>query len=192
MFQYFALYKPYEVLSQFSPEKNKRTLKDCIQVPSDVYPVGRLDYDSEGLLILTNDPTINAAILHPSNAHERSYLVQVDGQITNDAVARLGKGVIINVDGKSYKTRPARVQLLEAPPEVPERYPPIRFRKNIPTSWIKLTLKEGKNRQVRKMTAATGFPTLRLIRMSIGKLDITGWQPGEIRQFSKQELLSWL
>lgn len=192
MFQYFALYKPYEVLSQFSPEGDKRTLKDCIQVPSDVYPVGRLDYDSEGLLLLTNDPSINAAILHPSNAHERTYLVQVDGQITKNAAAQMESGVVINLNGKSYKTRPARVQILDESPAVPERYPPIRFRKNIPTSWIRLTLKEGKNRQVRKMTAATGYPTLRLIRVSIGKLDITGWQPGELHRFSKKELLSWL
>jgi 23S rRNA pseudouridine2457 synthase len=190
MFYYFALYKPFEVLSQFSPEGNKKTLKDCMDVPTDVYPVGRLDYDSEGLLILTNDKSLNAALLLPSQAHERTYLVQVEGRITVEAMNALSTSVTISVNGKQYKTRPAKLSLLSAEPTIPDRFPAIRYRKNIPTSWIRLTLTEGKNRQVRKMTAAVGFPTLRLIRYSIGNFNIEGWSSGELRSFSKKELFS--
>lgn len=189
MFYYYALYKPYEVLTQFSPEQNKKTLKDCIDVPVDVYPVGRLDYDSEGLLLLTNDTSLNAALLHPKHSHERTYLVQVEGQITATAIQMLEKGVTINVNGKSYRTMPAKASLLQAAPDLPDRNPPIRFRKNIPTSWISLALSEGKNRQVRKMTAAVGFPTLRLVRYRIGKLNVAGWESGELRKYSRKEFL---
>jgi 23S rRNA pseudouridine2457 synthase len=190
MLYYFALYKPYQVLSQFSAEGNKKTLKNFADVPADVYPVGRLDYDSEGLLILTNDSSLNAALLLPQRAHERTYLVQVEGLVTPNALAALASGVVINVDGKKYKTLPSKVGQLEIQPQLPERHPPIRFRKNIPTSWIRLTLKEGKNRQVRKMTAAVGFPTLRLVRHSIGQLNIEGWASGELRQFTRNELFA--
>ena len=190
MFHYYALYKPYEVLTQFSPGENKKTLKDCIDVPVDVYPVGRLDYDSEGLLLLTNDKSINAALLHPDHSHKRTYLVQVDGQISPAAIQLLEKGISINVNGKTYRTKPAKAAVLKTEPHLPERVPPIRFRKNIPTSWISLTLAEGKNRQVRKMTAAVGYPTLRLVRYSIGKLNLAGWESGELRKYSKQEFMN--
>lgn len=190
MHQYFVLYKPYEVLSQFSKEGDKKTLKDICMVPTDVYPVGRLDYDSEGLLLLTNDKSMNAALLHPSKKHERTYLVQVEGSITDQALQQLQNGVEISVNGERYQTKPARVKLLKDAPDLPERFPPIRFRKNIPTSWIELTLTEGKNRQVRRMTAKTGFPTLRLIRYQIGKLCAKGWIPGEFRSYTKKEIES--
>lgn len=172
MFHYFIVYKPFKVLSQFSSVENKKTLSDIFDVPSDVYPVGRLDYDSEGLLLLTNDSSLNQKLLNPSNAHEREYWVQVEGDIHQDALQRLSKGVVINVAGTMYHTKPCKAVKFEEEPIVPVRSPPIRFRKNIPTSWIKLILTEGKNRQVRKMTATVGFPTLRLIRYRVEKLTI--------------------
>ena len=133
---------------------------DFFDVEKDVYPIGRLDYDSEGLLILTNDKQLNHRLLNPSFAHMREYWVQVDGAINDNAINILQQGVSINIDGKLYNTKPAIAMLL-SDPIVCERDPPIRFRKDIPTSWISLILTEGKNRQVRKMTAAVGFPTLR-------------------------------
>ena len=192
MHRYFILYKPFNVLSQFSPQEGKKTLKDFFSVPSDLYPVGRLDYDSEGLLLLTNDTQLNHRLLHPQFAHEREYWVQVEGQIDPSAIDRLQAGVLITVNGKSYKTRPARVTLLPVPPPVPERIPPIRYRAQIPTSWIKMELGEGKNRQVRKMTAGVGFPTLRLIRYRIEKIDTEGLQPGEMKEMKKALIYSLL
>lgn len=192
MFNYFILYKPFEVLSQFSRDGDKRTLKDFCEVPKDVYPVGRLDYDSEGLLFLTNDKAMNAALLQPSKAHARTYLVQVEGLITTAALQQLEAGVEIALDGVSYKTRPAKARLLKEEPALPERIPPIRYRKNSPTSWIELTLTEGKNRQVRRMTAKLGFPTLRLVRYQIGKIRMDGWNSGELRSYSKKEIESLL
>jgi 23S rRNA pseudouridine2457 synthase len=185
---YYIVYKPYQVLCQFSAEGDKKTLKDFFDVPKDVYPVGRLDYDSEGLLLLTNDTSVNHALLHPSKAHERNYWVQVEGSITKEAIQQLAKGVTISVDGKAHHTKPCKANALAAAPKVPERNPPIRFRKNVPDSWLQLTLTEGKNRQVRKMTAAVGFPTLRLVRYSIGHLTIEGLEPGDIREITGSEI----
>lgn len=190
--QYYLIYKPYQVLTQFSREGNKQTLADYFDVPRDVYPVGRLDYDSEGLLLLTNDKTLNHRLLNPQFAHEREYWIQVDGAVTPAAVKELEKGVDINVDGKLYRTRPAKAWLLETAPEVPDRHPPIRFRKNIPAPWIRIILQEGKNRQVRKMTAAVGFPTLRLIRYRMEGLHITGMQPGDMRALQQAEVMQEL
>jgi 23S rRNA pseudouridine2457 synthase len=186
--QYFILYKPFQVLSQFTSQEDKRTLKDLSPVPGDLYPVGRLDYDSEGLLILTNDAALNHRLLNPQFAHEREYWIQVEGEAGQTAVDQLQEGVIISVDGKPYQTKPCQAALFEGDPEVPERYPPIRYRAHIPTSWISLVLKEGKNRQVRKMTAKAGFPTLRLIRRRIEKISIEGLQPGEMWEMQKQEI----
>jgi 23S rRNA pseudouridine2457 synthase len=185
---YCIIYKPFNVLSQFTSQEGKQTLKDFFDVPPDVYPVGRLDYDSEGLLILTNDKSINHKLLNPTNEHIREYWVQVDGAITADAIDQLQKGVSIAVDGKKYHTKKCSAALFKTVPVVPERNPPIRFRANIPAPWIKMQLTEGKNRQVRKMTAAVGFPTLRLIRRSIEKCSIEGLQPGDIRLLTKNEL----
>ena len=192
MHQYYVVYKPFQVLSQFSPQEGKRSLKDFFSVPGDVYPVGRLDFDSEGLLILTNDTTLNHRLLNPRFAHEREYWVQVDGAITPMAIQTLAAGVTINVDGKPYRTRRCIVQQFEEPPAVPERDPPIRYRANIPTSWIRLSLTEGKNRQVRKMTAQVGFPTLRLIRYRLEKLSLDGINPGEMRSLSRNDIYSML
>lgn len=177
-FQYFIIYKPFQVLCQFSPVEGKQTLADYFDVPKDVYPVGRLDFDSEGLLLLTNDKSMNQLLLNPSKAHEREYWVQVEGKIAPEALQQLCNGVNINIDGKLHKTLPAKAVALTEEPDLPPRNPPIRFRKNIPTSWLSITLHEGKNRQVRRMTAAVGFPTLRLVRWRMGKLTIDNLQPG--------------
>ena len=163
--QYYIFNKPFQVLSQFSAEGDKRTLFDYFpHFPKNIYPVGRLDYDSEGLLLLTDDKPLTHLLLDPAFAHPRTYWVQVEGTITEEAARQLEQGVNISIDGKQYRTKKATVKILKEFPDVTERNPPIRFRKNIPTSWIALTLTEGKNRQVRRMTAATGYPTLRLIR----------------------------
>jgi len=180
--RYFIVYKPFNVLSQFTSHEGKPTLKNFFSVPADVYPVGRLDFDSEGLLLLTNDKQLNHRLLDPKFAHEREYWVQVDGQINEAALQRLRSGVTINIDGKLYTTRHCQVELFDTEPEVPVRDPPIRYRAHIPTSWIKMVLREGKNRQVRKMTAQAGFPTLRLIRHRIGNITLNGLQPGEMRE----------
>ncbi|NML19711.1 pseudouridine synthase [Pseudoflavitalea sp. G-6-1-2] len=185
MLRYFVIYKPFQVLSQFTSEEGKQCLSDYFKVPSDVYPVGRLDYDSEGLLLLTNDKSVNHRLLHPSFAHEREYWVQVEGSITNEAIQLLSSGITISIDGKNHRTKPARAIRFEEEPNVPPRNPPIRFRQNIPTSWISLSLTEGKNRQVRRMTAKTGFPTLRLIRYRIGHLTIDRLAPGEMQELSR-------
>lgn len=184
MFQYIIFHKPYQVLSQFSREGDKKTLQEFFpHLQKDIYPVGRLDFDSEGLLLLTNDKALNHRLLDPAYAHKRTYHVQVDGAINEEALNNIRKGVVIQVDGKPYKTKPAEVHLPENEPEVAERDPPVRYRKSIPTSWIALTLTEGKNRQVRRMTAAVGFPTLRLIRYSIGSVTIDGLQPGMYKKY---------
>ncbi len=174
------------VLSQFSAEGEKKTLADFFQgISKDIYPVGRLDYDSEGLLLLTNDKQLTHQLLEPKFAHQRTYYVQLEGEITDDAVEQLNKGVLININGKEHKTKPAVAKKITAP-DVEERNPPVRFRKNIPTSWISLTLTEGKNRQVRRMTAKVGYPTLRLIRYSIGKVTIDNLSPGTYKEIDAQ------
>lgn len=188
MLHYFITYKPFNTLSQFSSVENKQTLSKFFSVPKDVYPVGRLDYDSEGLLILTNDKKLNHHLLNPLYVHKREYWVQVDGAITSQAIQQLCNGVEINVNGKMYKTKKAIAEIINEEIIVPERNPPIRFRKEIPASWIKLFLTEGKNRQVRKMTAKVGFPTLRLIRYSIEQLSVDNMQPGEIIQLSQKTI----
>lgn len=180
------------MLSQFTSQEGKKTLKDFFDVPVDVYPVGRLDYDSEGLLILTNDKKLNNYLLNPLLAHEREYWVQVENIITQQAIDELQNGIRINISGKFYQTKKCKVQKFINPPQVAERFPPIRTRKNIPESWIKIILTEGKNRQVRKMTAAVGFPTLRLIRHRIEKLTLTHLQPGEMKILSQSELYNLL
>lgn len=188
MHRYFIIYKPYRVLTQFTAQDDKATLADYFNVPENAYPVGRLDYDSEGLLILTNDAALNHRLLTPQHKHEREYWVQVEENISSEAIEKLQKGVIISVDGKKHKTLPCKSYLFAEPPLVAERIPAIRFRKNIPVSWISLTLTEGKNRQVRRMTAAVGYPTLRLIRFRIAKLTLQNMQPGDIKELTKEEV----
>jgi 23S rRNA pseudouridine2457 synthase len=187
MFSYYLFYKPYQVLSQFSPEGEKQTLAHFLPgLQKNIYPVGRLDYDSEGLLVLTNDKQLTHRLLSPEFAHSKTYLVQVEGAITTQAIQQLQQGVTINVNGP-YKTLPATAGIVDTEPNLPERNPPIRFRRNIPTSWLRLSITEGKNRQVRKMTAAVGFPTLRLVRYSIGHITIEGMQPGDCIAINMQQ-----
>ncbi len=182
---YIIFNKPYDVLSQFTPDlPGQRTLAQ-FDLPEDVYPAGRLDKDSEGLLLLTNDGPLIKKLLDPAQGHERTYLVQVEGIPDEAALEKLRSGVTIS----GYTTRPASVELLLTPPEVPERAKPIRMRKAIPTSWLRLTLVEGKNRQVRHMTAAVGHPTLRLIRISIGELTIEGLEEGKWRRAERETIL---
>lgn len=186
-YRYIIFYKPYGVLSQFTQDTpTQRTLKDYIEVP-EVYPVGRLDWDSEGLLLLTNNGKLQHRLSHPQFGHERTYWVQVERIPDGEAIASLVEGVVI----QDYRTRKAHVHLLSEEPPLPERDPPIRFRLNVPTAWLEMTLTEGKNRQVRRMTAAVGFPTLRLVRVSIGNLRLDGMQPGQWRELtpSEQKLL---
>jgi 23S rRNA pseudouridine2457 synthase len=191
-YQYFAIYKPFHVLSQFSTSDDRHTLKDFFHVPTSVYPVGRLDYDSEGLLILTDDPQLNHQLLHPSFAHEREYWVQVEGDIGEQGLQQMLSGLTITIDGKPWLAKARIAEKFNELPPVSERTPPIRFRKNIPSSWIRLTLTEGKNRQVRKMTAKAGYPTLRLIRYRIGGLELASLSPGNMLSMKRQELYSLL
>lgn len=181
------------MMSQFSREGDKPTLADLsFSFPKDIYPVGRLDADSEGLLLLTNDSFLNNRLLNPKFKHQRTYFVQVEGQITPEAIQQLERGVTISIDGKPHCTLPAKAQALVNEPLLPERNPPIRFRQSIPTSWIALTLHEGKNRQVRRMTAAVGFPTLRLVRWAIEGLKLGAMQPAEIIEVKKEWLFKKL
>lgn len=154
--------------------------------PREVYPVGRLDKDSEGLLLITDDKWLNHHLLNPRFGHQRTYYAQVEGVPTPEALKQLKSGVTINVDGSDYKTKPALAKILDPTPLLPERDPPIRYRAAIPDTWIELTLIEGKNRQVRKMTAAVGFPTLRLVRYSMEKINISGMEVGEIRELDQE------
>jgi 23S rRNA pseudouridine2457 synthase len=185
-YRYILFYKPYGVLSQFTDNAagtQRRTLKDYIPVPA-VYPVGRLDWDSEGLMLLTNHGQVQHRLSDPRFQHPRTYWVQVERIPDADALGQLQQGVII----EKYCTRPALVQLMSAEPPLPPRDPPIRFRKNVPTAWLEMTLTEGRNRQVRRMTAKVGFPTLRLVRVAIAGLSLENLQPGQWRDLISDEL----
>lgn len=188
--KYYCIYKPFGMLSQFSREHETHiTLADLdFTFEKDVYPVGRLDKDSEGLLILSNDKTLTDRLLNPKNRHWRSYWVQVDNIPTKEALKQLSTGVGIKINKKIYQTKPAQVDLLSTAPNVPERTPPIRYRKDIPTAWLNLSLIEGKNRQVRRMTAKVGFPTLRLIRNQIVNLQLDNMSIGEVRELDHQTI----
>lgn len=215
MYRYLLFHKPYDVLSQFTDrefskieegdrflltldsqqEKNsahrsdlqqlhkRKTLKDYIPVPS-VYPVGRLDRDSEGLMLLTNNGRLQHRLSDRRFRHPRTYWVQVERIPDRAALNKLRKGVVI----QDYHTRPALVQLFTTAPPLPPRQPPIRFRKTVPTSWLEITLTEGRNRQVRRMTAAVGFPTLRLVRVAIANLRLGSLEPGQWRDLTPKEL----
>ncbi|MFZ1516900.1 MAG: pseudouridine synthase [Saprospiraceae bacterium] len=188
---YFAVYKPYGMISQFTPEiEGDITLRNLYKFPTDVYPIGRLDKDSEGLLILSNDPKLNSTILNPVNKFNKAYWVQVEGIVDLNFLKNFSKGVQIKLKDKFYTTKPCEVILLNPAPETPERIPPIRTRKNIPTSWIEVKLHEGKNRQIRKMCAILGYPVLRIIRIAVGKIKIENLQPGEFRKLTKSEIMS--
>ncbi|MBI2924087.1 MAG: pseudouridine synthase [Verrucomicrobia bacterium] len=178
-----AFHKPYGVISQFTPDGSpNRTLAE-FHLPPRVYPIGRLDADSEGLLLLADEPGLNTELLHPRHAHAREYWAQVERIPSCDALARLENGVVL----QGRRTLPCRAWLLEPQPDVAPREPPIRFRKNVPACWIGLELIEGKNRQVRRMTAAIGHPTLRLIRVRIGALRLGNLPSGAWRILSERE-----
>ena len=215
-YRYLLLYKPYDVLSQFTDESGRQTLKDFVTVP-DVYAVGRLDRDSEGLLLLSDDGPMQHRLSHPRFGHRRQYWVQVEcplkSQPLEAAIAQLKSGVTI----RGYQTRPAQVKAIPEP-DLPPRDPPIRYRKQIPTVWLEIILSEGKNRQVRRMTAAVGYPTLRLVRSALFFLEarnpearnpkarkplgaekpvaselalsLSGLLPGQWRSLTQQELRS--
>lgn len=183
LYRYFLVYKPYGVLSQFSTaEAGKIGLGSLFSFPRDVYPIGRLDEDSEGLLLLTNDPRQNARLL--GRGVEKCYWVQVEGRPTMQDLSPMTQGMSIRIKGQLHKCLPVGVEVCKEPPGLPARYPPIRSRLSVPDTWLKLTLREGKNRQVRRMTAALGFPTLRLVRWSFGTLTLAGMESGETRELS--------
>ena len=186
--RYFAIYKPFGVLSQFTDADGHPGIGSIVQIPKDVYPVGRLDRDSEGLLLLTNDTQLNHKLLNPKFEHWRTYLVQVEGISDESKLKQLEKGVKIRINKKDYFTKPCKSEILPEPDWLPERHPPIRFRKTVPTSWISLSLTEGKNRQVRKMTASIGYPTLRLVRHKIENLTLPQCIPGELFEFTREEI----
>jgi pseudouridine synthase len=182
-FRYIALFKPYNVLCQFTDAVGRATLKAFVPIEG-VYPVGRLDRDSEGLLLLTDDGGLAHVISDPRFDHPKAYLVQVERVPDLAALQSLRQGV----DLKDGWTRPALVELLSEPPLLPERPVPIRFRKAVPTAWLRLTIREGRNRQVRRMTAAVGHPTLRLVRVAIGPISLGELAPGAWRELSPAEV----
>ncbi|MDO8539097.1 MAG: pseudouridine synthase [Opitutaceae bacterium] len=183
-----VFHKPYGVLSQFTPEPGShwRTLAE-FDLPANVYPLGRLDADSEGLLLLSDEPGLNTRLLDPQHAHQREYWAQVERVPPAEALAQLERGDIALGD---YRMRPCRARLLDPPPDIPPRDPPIRFRKNVPDCWLSLELVEGKNRQVRRMTAAIGHPTLRLIRVRIGDFPLGDLAAGKWRELSAKQRAS--
>lgn len=190
-FKYYAAYKPFGMLSQFSREGDRKALVDLdVVFPKDVYPVGRLDADSEGLLLLTNERSLTARLLEPSNGHEREYWVQVEGVVSEEALRALSSPMQLRIDGVIHRTMPCKARKISPPDELPERIPPVRFRKSVPDEWISIAIKEGKNRQVRRMTAAVGLPTLRLIRYRMGKLVLPEWTPGRVTPLSREEFLT--
>ncbi len=184
--RYILFHKPYGVLSQFTSEHGSRwrTLSE-FDLPKDVYAVGRLDADSEGLLLLTNDGALIKRLLEPRFAHPRMYWAQVEGAPTEEALAKLRAGVILD----DRRTRPCGARILQPEPDLPAREPRIRYRARIPTSWIEITLTEGRNRQVRRMTAAVGHPTLRLIRVAIGLLRLGDLASATWRELSRSEIM---
>jgi 23S rRNA pseudouridine2457 synthase len=177
------LCKPYQVMTAFTDPEGRATLADFVDVP-EVYPAGRLDYDSEGLLLLTSDGDLAHRITHPRHKLDKVYLAQVEGVTPESALAQLRRGVLV----KGHLTQPAGAELLAQAPDIFPRSQPIRYRQAIPTAWLKITLREGRKRQVRHMTAAVGYPTLRLVRWRIGPIELGNLQPGQWRDLTPNEL----
>jgi len=182
--KYLLFYKPFGVLPQFTDKSGRTTLSDFGPFPKDVYPVGRLDFDSEGLMLLTNDGELNHFMLNPQLGHPRTYLVQVERVPDARALRQLRSGIMI----EGRRTRRAQARLLSGEPDLPSRPVPIRYRRTVPTAWLEITLTEGRNRQIRKMTAAVGHPTLRLVRTRIGNLTYAGLKPGGYRALTRDEI----
>jgi 23S rRNA pseudouridine2457 synthase len=178
-----AFNKPYGVLSQFTPDGSSHRTLAAFGLPPGVYPVGRLDADSEGLLLLSDEGPLNARLLNPTRGHRRIYWVQVDGIPSAATLRRMEPGLVI----QKQSTLPCRAWLLDPPPALPPRVPPIRFRKSVPAAWIAVELTEGKNRQVRRMTAAIGHPTLRLIRVQIGAYSLGELAAGQWKILTPRE-----
>jgi 23S rRNA pseudouridine2457 synthase len=178
-----AFHKPYGVLSQFTPDGSKHRPLAAFDFPKDVYPLGRLDAESEGLLLLSDEGQLNARLLHPARGHRRTYWAQVERVPTREALAQLERGVAIS----GHQTLPCRAWVLEPQPELAARVPPIRYRKDVADVWIGLELIEGKNHQVRRMTAAIGHPTLRLVRVQIGQFELGALAPETWRELSAAE-----
>ncbi len=183
MARYILFHKPYGVLSQFTPEDGAKSLAEY-NLPSGIYAAGRLDKDSEGLLLLTDDGPLIERLLNPKSDKQKTYWVLVERVPTEESLERMRKGLKI----EDYTTRPADVSIIDPQPEVPPRDPPVRFRKTIQDIWIEVKIVEGKNRQIRKMTAAIGHPTLRLIRKKIGGLELGNLQPGEWKEISREDI----
>lgn len=185
----YAFFKPYGVECKFTKEPGKTTLGNCLKLPPRVYPIGRLDADSEGLLILSDDRRFNQALLNPRAALPKTYLALVEGQPSEEKLEALRRGVRIKIKGKGYYTTlPCRAELTTAPDWLPPRCPPPAMRPGKTYSWLQIVVREGKNRQVRRMTAAIGHPTLRLIRVGVGRLSLEGMKPGELRPLSAREI----
>jgi 23S rRNA pseudouridine2457 synthase len=180
---YLLFYKPYGVLSSFTDPEGRPVLKDYVPIQR-VYEAGRLDFDSEGLMLLTDDGELAHRMAHPQHHQPKTYLAQVEGMPAADALAALRRGVLV----KGEMTAPAEAELLSDEPAVPLRPVPIRYRANVPTSWLRIVLREGRKRQVRHMTAAVGHPTLRLVRVAIGPLTLGDLQPGQWRHLTAAEL----
>ena len=178
-----AFNKPFGVISQFTPDGSPNRTLAKFGFPKNVYPIGRLDADSEGLLLLSDEAELNQKLLHPRQAHEREYWVQVERIPSAETLRELERGVVL----QGRKTLPCRARMLDPQPAVPEREPPIRVRKTVPACWIALELIEGKNRQVRRMTAAVGHPTLRLLRVRIGRFELAALEPGKWKALSESE-----
>jgi 23S rRNA pseudouridine2457 synthase len=181
--RYILFHKPYGVLSQFTPEDGARSLLE-FNLPKDVYPAGRLDKDSEGLLLLTDDGPLIEKLLNPKNEKPKTYWVLVERVPTEESLARMRSGLKI----EDYMTRPCEVKILNPQPDVPPRDPPVRFRKTVQDVWLEIRIVEGKNRQVRKMTAAIGHPTLRLIRTKVANLELEGLSPGNWTEIPKSNI----
>ncbi len=184
--QVYRFWKPYGVLTKFTDEQGRPTLADYVKIPQ-VYPAGRLDLDSEGLLLLTDSGAFQHRLSDPRFEHPKTYWAQVERIPDESALQRLREGVELSENGKTWHTKLAQAALIDAP-DIPERPVPIRFRANIPTAWIQLTITEGKNRQVRRMTAAVGYPTLRLVRWAIGAITLEGLQPGDLEALTQREI----